>query len=143
VYKSRVVEPILASLEGFQKCESGWTLSRILNLTINVNKYNSLHAGYYRITTGNYDEKSGSQRAIYGQCVFCVISDSALQPIKNHTYRESSYSHYSTILNLTDIVFPMTLNEIKKFENQNNISINVLLRPEDSTISSFHRRLIK
>jgi len=39
--------------------------------------------------------------------------------------RESSYPHYSTILNLTDIVFPMMLNQIKKFENLNNISINV------------------
>jgi len=29
------------------------------------------------------------------------------------------------VLNLKDIVFPMTLNQIKKFENLNDISINI------------------
>jgi len=44
-YELRVVEPILGSLEEFQERDSGWALSRILNLTINVHKYNSLHEG--------------------------------------------------------------------------------------------------
>jgi len=46
-YQSRVVEPTLTSLEEFQEHDSGWALSRILNLIINVNKYNPLHAGCY------------------------------------------------------------------------------------------------
>jgi len=43
------------------------------------------------------------------------------------TERESSYPHYTTVLNLKDIELKrlMTLNQIKKIENQNNISINV------------------
>jgi len=44
-YESRVVEPTLTSLKEFQERDSGWALSRILNLLINVNKYNLLHAG--------------------------------------------------------------------------------------------------
>ena len=44
-YALRIVELILASLEEFQERDSKWTLSRILNLTININKYNPLHAG--------------------------------------------------------------------------------------------------
>jgi len=44
-YELHVIESILASLEEFQERDSGWALSRILNLTINVNKYNPLHAG--------------------------------------------------------------------------------------------------
>ncbi|KAG5323504.1 GVQW3 protein, partial [Pseudoatta argentina] len=77
-YASRVVESVLTSLEEFQGRNSGWMLSRILNLTINVNKYNPLHAG--------------------------------------------SYLHYSTVLNLTGIQFPMMLSQIKKFESLNDIS---------------------
>lgn len=42
---SRVVKPILSSLEGFQERDSEWTLLRILNLTVNINKYNPLHTG--------------------------------------------------------------------------------------------------
>jgi len=50
----------------------------------------------------------------------------ALHPAERKPERESSNPHYSTVLNLKDIEFPMTLTQIKKFENQNNISINVL-----------------
>ena len=40
--------PPLASLEEFQERDSGWALTRILNLTVNVNKYNPLRAGCLR-----------------------------------------------------------------------------------------------
>ena len=43
-YASHVVELILTSLEEFQERDSRWTLSYILNLTVNINKYNPLHA---------------------------------------------------------------------------------------------------
>jgi len=77
----------------------------------------------HRITTRNYDEEKGSQRAIYACFAWSVVV--ALHPVKNNTNRESSYPYYSTVLNLTDIMFPKTLNQIKKFENLNNISTNV------------------
>jgi len=48
----------------------------------------------------------------------------ALYPAERKSERESSYPHYSTVLNLKDIEFPMTLTQFKKFENL-NISINV------------------
>jgi hypothetical protein len=44
-YTKHVVDTILVSLEEFQERDSGWALSRILDLTINVNKFNPLHAG--------------------------------------------------------------------------------------------------
>ncbi|KYN15671.1 hypothetical protein ALC57_12102 [Trachymyrmex cornetzi] len=37
-YQRHVIEPTLTSLEEFQERDSGWALSRILNLTVNVNK---------------------------------------------------------------------------------------------------------
>jgi len=123
-YESRVVEPILVSLEEFQERDSGWTLSRILNLTINVNKYNSLHAGCHI----ELSREIMMKRAIVNvQSVdnACFAWVSALHPAKNNTNRVSSYSDYSTILNVEDIEFPMTLTQIKKFENLNNISINI------------------
>ncbi|KYN02845.1 hypothetical protein ALC62_06325, partial [Cyphomyrmex costatus] len=50
---------------------------------------------------------------------------SALHPAQENGHREFSYPHYSSVLNLTNIEFPMTLSQIKKFENLNDISINV------------------
>jgi len=39
-----MIEHILTSLEKFKERDSGWMLSRILNLTVNIN--NLLHARY-------------------------------------------------------------------------------------------------
>ena len=60
----------------------------------------------------------------------------ALYPTRNNTDRTSSYPHYTikSILNLMDIMFPITLNQIRKFENQNNISINVYCIEEQKEI---------
>ena len=44
VYEQHVIKFILASLVEFQERDSRWALSRILNLTINVNKLNPLRA---------------------------------------------------------------------------------------------------
>ncbi|XP_029675203.1 uncharacterized protein LOC115242803 [Formica exsecta] len=40
----------------------------------------------------------------------------ALHPDESYVYRVFSYSHYTTVLNLQDIEFPVTVNQIKKFE---------------------------
>ncbi|XP_018404145.1 PREDICTED: uncharacterized protein LOC108780826 [Cyphomyrmex costatus] len=49
----------------------------------------------------------------------------ALYPAKNHVDRTSSYPHYTTMLNLDGIEFPMKLKDISKFERLNDSSINV------------------
>jgi len=45
------------------------------------------------------------------------------------------------VLNLKDIVFPMTLNQIKKFENLNDISINVYCIEKQKELSILPIRL--
>ena len=49
----------------------------------------------------------------------------ALYPAEKNTDRESSYPHYTTVLNLANIEFPVTLKDIYKFERLNAVSINV------------------
>jgi len=125
-YQSRIIEPTLTSLEEFQERDSGWALSRILNLTINVNKYNPLHAGCYIELPREIKLKRAviNVRSMDNAC-FAWSVMAALHPVERNPERESSYPHYSTVLNFKDIEFPMTPTQIKKFENQNNISINV------------------
>ncbi|XP_018374523.1 PREDICTED: uncharacterized protein LOC108768554 [Trachymyrmex cornetzi] len=48
-----------------------------------------------------------------------------LYPAERNADREYSYPHYTTVLNLTNIDFPMTLKNISKFERLNAVSINV------------------
>jgi len=133
-YELHLVEPILALLEEFQKRDSGWALSRILNLTINVNKYNPLHAGCHIELPREIKMKRAviNVQSMDNVC----FAWAALYPVERNAERKSSYPNYTTVLNLKDIEFSMTLNQIKKFENRNNISINVsiLHREKERTL---------
>ncbi|XP_070155847.1 uncharacterized protein [Polyergus mexicanus] len=125
-YERRVVEPTLASLEEFQERDSGWALSRIFDLTVNINKYNPMRAGCHI----KLPREITMKRAVINvqskdNACFAWAVVAALHPAEDHVYRKSSYPHYTTVLNLQDIEFPMTLSQIKKFELHNNISINV------------------
>ena len=56
---------------------------------------------------------------------FAWLVVAALYTAKSHVHRKS-YPHYTTILNLADTIeLPVTLKDIPKFENLNNISLNV------------------
>ncbi|XP_018339057.1 PREDICTED: uncharacterized protein LOC108746654 [Trachymyrmex septentrionalis] len=49
----------------------------------------------------------------------------ALYPAERNVNRESSCLHYTTVLNLAGIEFPITFKDIPKFERLNAVSINV------------------
>jgi len=51
-----------------------------------------------------------------GNACFAWSVIAALHPVKNHIYRESLYPHYSTVLNLKDVEFPITLTQFKKLK---------------------------
>ncbi|RLU25273.1 hypothetical protein DMN91_003366 [Ooceraea biroi] len=125
-FTQHVIEPTLTTLEEFQERDSGWALSSILNLTISINKYNPLHAGCYI----KLPEEITTKKAVINvhsmdNACFTWSVVAALYPAERNTERESSYPHYTTVLNLQGIEFPVTLKNIAKFERLNNISINV------------------
>ncbi|XP_039312526.1 uncharacterized protein LOC120359374 [Solenopsis invicta] len=140
-YQLHVIEIILASLEEFQERDSGWALSRILNLTININKYNPLHAGCnIQLPSKIMMKKAVINVKSNDNACFAWSVVASLHPAERNTDRESSYPHYSTVLNLKGIEFPMTLPQIKKFEILNKISIN-LYCIEEKKLSIFPIRL--
>jgi len=125
-YERRVIEPTLTALEEFQERDSGWALSRILDLTVNINKYNPMRAG----CNIKLPREIMLKRAVVtvqskDNTCFAWAVVAALYPAENHTERTSSYPYYKTVLNFENIEFPVTLNQIKKFELLNGISINV------------------
>ena len=68
----------------------------------------------HQSVVGNRDETSGDQCAYDGQCVLRVVA--ALYSTEKYTDQKSSYPHYTTVLNLANIEFPITLKDISKFE---------------------------
>ncbi|XP_070171567.1 uncharacterized protein [Polyergus mexicanus] len=125
-YGKRVVDATLASLEEFQERDSGWALSRILNLTVNVNRYNTMRAGCrIEIPREIMLKKAVVNVRSTDNACFAWAVVAALYPVEKNTERSSRYPHYSTVLNLEGVEFPMSLNRITRFERINSISINV------------------
>ncbi|XP_050457754.1 uncharacterized protein LOC126854768 isoform X2 [Cataglyphis hispanica] len=134
-YERRVIEPTLVSLEEFQERDSGWALSRILDLTININKYNPMRAGcHVKLPQEIIKKKAVINVQSNDNACFAWSVVAALHPAKLKVDRESSYPHYTTVQNFQDIEFPVTVNQIKKFERANDISINVYCLEEKNIV---------
>ena len=105
-YQRCVVEPTLASLEEFQERDSGWALARILNLIINVNKYNPLRAGCcYKLPRDLLLKKATISVQSPDNACFAWAVVVALHPAEIHVDRSSSYPDYAFVLNLQGIEF--------------------------------------
>ena len=104
----------------------GWALEQIKFLEINVNKYSPLGGSSY-MKLPKYIEKKKAVVNVENQdqCCFAWAITSALYPAIERISDMSSYPHYSRVLNLTGMNFPVKLKDISKFEELNNISINV------------------
>ncbi|KAK9878806.1 hypothetical protein WA026_003644 [Henosepilachna vigintioctopunctata] len=61
------------------------------------------------------------------EACFAWAVTAALHPVEKSPERISKYPHYTKVLKLKGIQFPMTLKQIPNFEKQNNISINVYI----------------
>jgi len=94
----------------------------------------------YTEFNGEYEQAQSSEREMSYQTSarnYAKESGNHVQPAENACCRsiscsktcgtgESSYSHYTSILNFASIEFSMTLSQIRKFETL-NISINVYI----------------
>ncbi|XP_077272782.1 uncharacterized protein LOC143903198 [Temnothorax americanus] len=125
-YDRRVRDAILAGLDEFQERDSGWALSRILNLTVNVNKCNPMRVGcWMEIPRGIRLKKAVVNVRSEKDTCFARAVVAALYPAERNAERCVSYPDYATVLNLDGINFPIDLKHIGKFERQNDVSINV------------------
>lgn len=125
-YKRHILKPTLASLKEFQKRDSAWALARILDLTVNVNKYNPMRAGCH------LELPQEIMRAVVNVCsvdnaCFAWSVVAALYPVDMMTLSPhnveimSLYPHYTTVLNFESIEFPVLLKDVTKFERFNNV----------------------
>jgi len=67
----------------------------------------------HQIAAGDYDEKSGHKHKNKRQCVFRVGSGHCSIPRQKERGTGIIDPHYATVLNLRDIEFPVTMNQIE------------------------------
>ena len=104
---------------------SGWSIFEIGNITVNISKIKVLAGRSYiplpftsnaLLNIENYDNKC---------FLYCILAH--LYPIngRQHPNRVGHYIRHLDELNKEGLSFPVPINEISKFEDNNNFKINV------------------
>ncbi|CAH1106179.1 unnamed protein product [Psylliodes chrysocephalus] len=124
-FDMKVINPIIIELEEFQERDSGWALKKIMNLGVNINKFTpQLGSAYIDLPPQIKNKNACINVKNDDDACFAWAVISALYPAIKHADRTTSYPHYTNILKLKGIQFPMTVKQIPNFEKQNNLFIN-------------------
>ena len=109
---------------------SGWVIESVDKHYVNIVKYSPLRASsYIELPKELKNPKKGLINIKNVGDDFCFLwSHLAMMhsdKIKNHPERVSHYKKYIDTLNYDGIKFPVSINQVSKIEEQNDISINV------------------
>lgn len=117
---------IMTSFLEYQRQGSNWTLDKVIGLTLNVAKYKPIRGSSFiplpirlRAKKAVVNVQNSDQKCFQ----WAILS--ALHPSTHHVERVSKYVKYADELDFTGIDFPMQLKNISRFENQNDITVNV------------------
>lgn len=128
---------MISKCSEFESSESGWSVEFVSHLEVNIVKYNPLRAGSHiplppRIrNTKSCINICNDDEFCFAWCIVAHI-----YPVQRNKNRVSSYPHYSTILNVDGIIFPPSVDDIRKFEKNNpTISVNVYGLEKHDTIA--------
>nr|CAI5821755.1 unnamed protein product [Callosobruchus analis] len=129
-YKEHVNDKMLAKFEEFQEKDSGWALLEILHLKVNINEYNPISVGISTfVDLPPFIRNSKSVINIKNNDPYCflwsVVCALYPAPKDKNVSRVSSYPHFSKVLKLGNIKFPIALKDIPNFEQLNGLAINV------------------
>lgn len=136
-FKEYITEHVLRRIEDVQMQGSGFSLSEIIELNIQVSSFDPFSGSSYI----DLPKKLKSKKAIINvkntdnKCFkYAVLS--ALYPVETNAQRVSQYKRYENVLDFDDIKFPVELKGITKFEQKNqHISINVYMyESEEDTV---------
>ena len=112
-------------IENFTNGGSGWSVSRVETLHLNISKYQPLRGASYVDLPPIIKNKKAviNVKNKDNQCIRWALR-SALFPAGSNSDRPSSYP-INDNLNFDGIGFPTPITDISKIEQQNNLTINV------------------
>ncbi|XP_044578974.1 uncharacterized protein LOC123261446 [Cotesia glomerata] len=127
-FQDNVTDQLLKKIEDFNENQSGWSLTEILNLSINISRYAPLQAGLSTFVLLPRDiQKKKAVVNIMNEDHYCFLWSvvAALYPVSSNSCVTSSYPYPSSVLDHTGIKFPIELKDIPLFEKLNDLKINV------------------
>lgn len=129
LFNEHVSSEILNKIEEFEINGSGWTLDKIKEIVVNINKFEAFIGSSY-IDLPKYIKNKNAVinvKNFDNECFKWSIL-SALYPVENNAQRVSKYLQFEKELNFSGIIFPVTVSQISKFEENNKtISVNVYI----------------
>lgn len=124
---SEAIEKMLKSFESFEGLKSGWVIDFVKKLEIKTGLYRPLSGSSYIPLPTKLKNKHAivNIKNIHDNKCFlwCVLAH--LYPVRRHANRVQAYKNYENALNTSMLKFPVSLPSITKFEDLNNVSINV------------------
>lgn len=142
---------LTAKLDEFNQRGSSWQLHHIKKCIISIAPYRPLVGSSYLRTPDFIANKHATVNIVNRNDNLCfawyVLA--YLHPVKTNPRRLTNYESFIDELNLTDLVFPLALKDIPKFERLNpTIRITVLTHDDDEKtfvplyVSSHHDRQV-
>ncbi|KAK3747985.1 hypothetical protein QZH41_003960 [Actinostola sp. cb2023] len=125
---NEVNQKILNVFAIYQREGSGWMLSEVLHLDLNIAQYTPIKGSSYLPLPKQLKDKKAivNIKNNDNRCFMWSIL-AALHKVERHSNPERihHYQPYLNQLNFNDIEFPVSISKIPKFEKQNQISVNV------------------
>lgn len=125
---NEAMETVAESMTNFAQAGSGWTLEQNQSLILEMVDYRPIGGtSYIELPKNIYDTKSIVNVKNEDQACFMWSVLAALHPADFHAERVIHYQPFEDQLNFTGIQFPVTIDQIDKFERLNpDISVTVL-----------------
>ena len=124
-----------SQIDKWTKEGSGWVVTRVMCLYVNIAKYQPLTGSSYMELPDTLTRKKAiiNVKNDDQKCLMWSLL-SARHPVKKNAQRVNKYFGFAKELNFTGIEFPTPLNQIPNVEHQNNLSINVFGYSESAGI---------
>ena len=119
---------IWLTFDEWLKDGSGWRIQSMDEFILKICKYTPMQGSSY-LKSPNKIENTMSVVNIKNEDNKCFLYSilAKLHPVEKHTERVSNYEPYLEELNTNGISMPMRLQQIPKFEKQNDLTINVYM----------------
>lgn len=143
-FTEHIQNKMISQLSEVELQGSGWSLYNIKALVINNNKHEVFSGANYI----DLPDFIANKKAVINvqnkdnECFKWAVL-AALHPKDKNAHRVSNYYPFRNELNFENITFPVTLNQLKTFEKQNeNISINVYAIDEEYSPNLLRREKV-
>lgn len=142
------MQKIIALVEEFQKLTSDWVIVNVEKLVLIVGQYiPASGASYIELSTRIKNKKcciniQNTDQRCFEYSVLCGLHFDALKE-KTNIQRVSSYKDYINTLNFDGIEFPVQIDDVERFEKQNELPVNVFGLDKNQDIIILHSHTFK